>query len=61
MKTCIFLLLVLLPAAVQAQSAADYAAELNRTGVFRHDPRWSGAEVIYQSSGTATEADARGW
>lgn len=61
MKTCMFLLLLVLPAAAQAQSAAQYAAQMDRTGVFRHDRSWNGTEVIYQSSGAANEADAKAW
>jgi hypothetical protein len=38
--------------------SAAYARFLN-SGRFRHDPRWNGYEVIYRSSGTATEAQAR--
>lgn len=45
-----------------AQSSAyDYAKRMNSTRVFRHDFSWRGAEVIYYSSGVATEADARRW
>lgn len=47
---------------VFAQSSAqDYASRMNRGGFFRHDRSWGGAEVIYQSSGVATQADAMRW
>lgn len=44
-----------------AQSAHDYASRMNSTRIFRHDSSWRGAEVIYRSSGVATESDARRW
>lgn len=44
-----------------AQSAFDYAQRMNSSGYFRHDAGFNGAEVIYRSSGVATEADARRW
>lgn len=44
-----------------AQSSREYAARMNASGMFRHDSSWKGAEVIYRSSGVATEADARRW
>lgn len=44
-----------------AQSAYDYASQMNRGGFFRHDRNWGGAEVIYRSSGAATQADAMRW
>jgi hypothetical protein len=44
-----------------AQSAYDYASRMNNGRFFRHDRSWGGAEVIYQSSGTATRADAMRW
>lgn len=48
--------------AVFAQSSAqDYASRMNRGGFFRHDRSWGGAEVIYRSSGMATQADAMRW
>lgn len=45
----------------QCGSAAGYAARLNGSRLFRHDTSWGGAEVIYRSSGVATEAEARKW
>lgn len=42
-------------------TAAGYAARMNAGGFFRHDRSWGGAEVIYRSSGQATEAEARQW
>jgi uncharacterized protein YkwD len=45
-----------------AQSGAyEYAQRMNSGGFFRHDRSFGGAEVIYRSSGTATEADAMRW
>lgn len=45
-----------------AQSGAyEYAQRMNSGGFFRHDRNFGGAEVIYRSSGTATEADAMRW
>jgi uncharacterized protein YceK len=74
MKNVIWILLALLlvagcSSAAKAQtcvdgscgSAAGYASRLNGSRIFRHDPSWGGAEVIYRSSGTATEAEARQW
>jgi hypothetical protein len=43
----------------QCSTAAGYAATMNARGLFRHDRAWGGAEVIYQSTGTATETEAR--
>lgn len=40
-------------------TSAGYAARMNAGRFFRHDRSWGGAEVIYRSSGTATEAEAR--
>lgn len=49
-------------ASVFAQSSAqDYASRMNNGGFFRHDRGWGGAEVIYRSSGMATQADAMRW
>jgi uncharacterized protein YkwD len=39
--------------------AYEYAQQMNRSGAFRHDPGFRGAEVIYQSSGMATPEAAR--
>lgn len=39
--------------------AYEYAQQMNRSGAFRHDPGFRGAEVIYRSSGTATPEAAR--
>lgn len=39
--------------------AYEYAVNLNRGRVFRHDPAFRGAEVIFRSSGQATEAEAK--
>ena len=61
MRFVSFLVLSLVCSVCSAQSAQDYAAEMNRTRVFRHDPNWRGAEVIYMSSGVATEQSARRW
>lgn len=47
--------------AASASGAHEYAVRLNGSRAFRHDPRFGGAEVIYKSSGIATEADARRW
>ena len=55
------LILAFVCSVCSAQSAHDYAAEMNRTRNFGHDPNWRGAEVIYQSSGMATEESARRW
>lgn len=41
--------------------AFEYANRMNSGGFFRHDRSFNGAEVIYRSSGTATEADAMRW
>lgn len=41
--------------------AFEYAQQMNNSGFFRHDRGFNGAEVIYRSSGTATEADAMRW
>jgi hypothetical protein len=51
----------LMSASVFAQSAQDYATRMNNGRFFRHDRSWGGAEVIYQSSGTATRQDAMRW
>jgi hypothetical protein len=72
MKNVIWILLALLlfagcSSAAEAQvcvdgscgTAAGYAARMNAGRFFRHDQAWGGAEVIYRSSGTATEAEAR--
>lgn len=48
-------------AAFAQSSAQDYASRMNRGGFFRHDRGWGGAEVIYRSSGMATQADAMRW
>ena len=61
MKLFIAFVLGLLATECFAQSAHDYASQMNRTRVFRHDSTWRGAEVIYMSSGIATEAQARQW
>lgn len=45
----------------QCGTASAYAARMNAGGFFRHDRAWGGAEVIYRSSGQATEAEARQW
>jgi hypothetical protein len=55
------LIVFFLCAPCSAQSAAQYAAQMDRTGVFGHDRNWNGPEVIYQSSGAANEADAMAW
>lgn len=47
--------------ASSATGAGDYAVKLNQGRLFRHDPSFRGAEVIFKSSGIATEADARRW
>ncbi|MFN5947249.1 MAG: hypothetical protein ACK43N_02005 [Pirellulaceae bacterium] len=39
--------------------AYEYAQQMNRSGAFRHDPGFRGAEVIYRSSGMATPEAAR--
>lgn len=69
--TVIFLLGLLLSDIAGAQQvcgpngctsgAGLYAARLNAGRIFRHDPAFQGAEVIYKSSGEATEAEARQW
>lgn len=41
--------------------AFEYANRMNSGGFFRHDRSFNGSEVIYRSSGTATEADAMRW
>jgi hypothetical protein len=41
--------------------AGVYASRLNASRAFRHDRSYGGAEVIYRSSGEATEAEAREW
>jgi len=41
--------------------AGVYASRLNASRAFRHDHSYGGAEVIYRSSGEATEAEAREW
>lgn len=46
------------PVAAAGLGSAEYAQRLNR-GRFRHDPTWRGYEVIFWSSGTATEPQAR--
>ncbi len=56
-----FLFGLLATSAFAQSSAQDYAARMNRGGFFRHDRSWGGAEVIYRSSGTATQADAMRW
>jgi hypothetical protein len=61
MRLVLFVLAGLLCQECFAQSASSYAVQLNSSRVFRHDSRWRGAEVIYRSSGIATEADARRW
>jgi hypothetical protein len=58
MRFFAFLLVVGFCQVSLAQSAQEYAVELNRSRVFQHDRGFRGAEVIYRSSGTATEADA---
>lgn len=42
-------------------TSQSYAAQMNARGFFRHDRNWGGAEVIYKTTGNATEADARNW
>jgi hypothetical protein len=65
MRTII--LIILLAASVPSQAADQfgttaYAKVLNQSRVFRHDPNYRGAEVIFKSSGRATQADAmRAW
>lgn len=44
-----------------AQTAESYAVRMNASGSLRHDASFGGAEIIYRSSGMATEADARRW
>jgi len=41
--------------------AFEYAQQMNNSGFFRHDRNWGGAEVIYRSSGVATQEDAMRW
>lgn len=63
-KALLFALLVsaaLVESASAQTGARAYAARMNASGFFRHDRSFSGAEVIYRSSGVATEADARRW
>jgi len=43
----------------QCSTAASYAARMNAGRFFRHDRTWAGAEVIYRSSGQASEAEAQ--
>ena len=64
MKKALLVCLLVLASAgtVSAQGTArDFAARLNGSRFFGHDRSWGGAEVIYRSSGLATEADARRW
>lgn len=44
-----------------AMGTKEFAIRLNQRGGLFHDRSFSGAEVIYRSSGTATEAEARRW
>jgi hypothetical protein len=41
--------------------AFEYAQQMNNGGFFRHDRNWGGAEVIYRSSGVATQDAAMRW
>ncbi len=43
---------------IDVTGAASYAATLNETGALFHDPTFVGPEVLYQSSGPASEAAA---
>jgi len=45
----------------ECSTASAYAARMNAGGFFRHDRSWGGAEVIYRSSGQASESEARQW
>jgi hypothetical protein len=45
----------------QCGTSVRYAAQMNSGGFFRHDRGWGGAEVIFKTTGTATEAQARQW
>lgn len=47
--------LFLLP---QIASGQSYAAKMNRTGIFRHDPSYRGLEVIYFNSNGASRRKA---
>jgi hypothetical protein len=42
----------------QDSGAQQYAAQMESSGVFRHDANYSGYEVIYYSSGIATRDGA---
>lgn len=44
-----------------SSGACNFAARLNNSRVFRHDPTFKGAEVIYRSSTTATVEAAKAW
>jgi hypothetical protein len=45
-----------------ANNTASFASVLNASGSLFHDPSYSGAEVVYRSSGIATPSDAiRTW
>lgn len=44
-----------------AMGTKEFAIRLNQRGGLFHDRSFSGAEVVYRSSGAATEAEARRW
>ena len=59
---CVFFVAGAVTSVSFGQSGAfQYAQRMNSGGFFRHDRSFNGAEVIYRSSGTATEADAMRW
>jgi hypothetical protein len=60
MRGLFFLAAILVSATVYGQDtgAADYAAQMNRTGRLVHDGSYRGYEVIYYSSGGATREGA---
>jgi hypothetical protein len=43
----------------QDTSTKQFAQTMNASGSMYHDPNYHGAEVVYRSSGLATEAQAR--
>jgi len=47
------------PSQFATSGALEYATVLNSTNIFRHDPGFRGAEVIFRTTGTATIEQAK--